>query len=45
MVSGAFCDTDPRKVVFPAPKPPATTIFAEFCVDALVLLPDVLEPT
>src|ERR1700733_1460383 len=29
VVSGTISDTEPTSVVFPTPKPPATTIFAE----------------
>jgi hypothetical protein len=29
VVSGVISDTDPTKVVFPTPNPPATTIFTD----------------
>ncbi|WP_233576638.1 hypothetical protein [Saccharopolyspora rhizosphaerae] len=35
VVSGTISDTEPTNVVLPAPKPPATTIFAEVVVGDL----------
>jgi len=34
VVSGVISDTEPTNVVFPTPKPPATTIFTEVIADA-----------
>jgi hypothetical protein len=34
VVSGVISDTNPMKVVFPTPNPPATTIFSDVMADA-----------